>query len=315
MIEHKRLTPKVSIGMPVYNGAAHIRGAMDSLLVQSFEGFELIISDNDSADETQNICQEYERMDPRVRYIRQKKNLGPIRNFDFVLNQSKGEYFMWAAHDDVWDSKFLETMVYEFTKSDDSVVAVGCEAQYTIDTIEQPFFREGLAFYDMSLEPAIKRVLYVLRNGYGNLFYSLFKRECLFLDGESVLSGFSQVSLNELPFFITMAFQGNWKIIPDVYFYKETTPPTYAQARWEMVGGKLPFGGLRHFISGVLYGVKYHILTLIDVFRAIGMLNVPLSDRMKLCLQSLSGLLLHFILCLVHYKKKTTLNMGKQYDE
>jgi glycosyltransferase involved in cell wall biosynthesis len=304
---------KVSIGVPVYNGAVHIRRALDSLLAQSFRDFELIISDNASTDDTREICQEYERKDSRVRYVRQKRNLGPIRNFDFLLNQSKGEYFMWAAHDDVWDSRFLETMVHEFAKSDDSVVAVGCEAQYTVDTIKQPFFREGVAFYDVLLGSAIKRVSYVLHNGYGNLFYSLFKRECLFLDGESALSGFSQVSLNELPFFIAIAFQGNWKIISDVYFYKETTPPTYAQARWEMVGGRLPFCGFRHFISGLLCGSKYHILTLIDVLRAIGLLKLSLLARIKLWLQSASCILGHFILCLLHYKKKARLGIGK-YD-
>jgi len=314
MTEHTKSMAKVSIGMPVYNGSAYIRRALDSLLSQSFEDFELIISDNVSTDDTRDICQEYERNDPRVRYIRQKKNLGPIRNFDFVLNQSKGEYFMWAAHDDVWDSRFLETMVHVFAISDDSVIAVGCEAQYTVDTIKQPFFREGAAFYDVFLESAVNRVSYMLYNGYGNMFYSLFKRERLFLEEESVLSRFSQVSLNELPFFITIAFQGNWKIVPDIYFYKETTPPTYTQARWEMIGGRLPFGGIRHFISGILYGGKYHFLTIIDVFRAIVSLNVAPLARMKLCLQSLSCLSGHFLLCLLHYKKATLPGMRKQDD-
>jgi len=266
MTEHTKSMAKVSIGMPVYNGSAYIRRALDSLLSQSFEDFELIISDNVSTDDTRDICQEYERNDPRVRYIRQKKNLGPIRNFDFVLNQSKGEYF------------------------------------------------KGAAFYDVFLESAVNRVSYMLYNGYGNMFYSLFKRERLFLEEESVLSRFSQVSLNELPFFITIAFQGNWKIVPDIYFYKETTPPTYTQARWEMIGGRLPFGGIRHFISGILYGGKYHFLTIIDVFRAIVSLNVAPLARMKLCLQSLSCLSGHFLLCLLHYKKATLPGMRKQDD-
>ncbi len=310
---HKRM-PKVSIGMPVYNGAAYICKALDSLLAQSFDDFDLIISDNASTDETQAICQAYAKKDARIRYVRQEKNMGPIGNFDFVLNQSQGEYFMWAAHDDVWDRGFLDAMMHGFAISDDSVVAVGCEAQYTIGTNKQPFFREGAAFYNMQLDSAIQRVSYVLRYSYGNMFYSLFKRQVLFLGGVSVLSRFSQISLNEMPFFVAVIFQGNWKIIPDVYFYKETSLPTYVQARWEMLGGWLPFGGIRQFASGIFYSVKYHILTLIDVFRAIGLLDEPLPARIKLCLLSAYCLLKHFILWLLHYKKKRVSDVGEQYN-
>lgn len=312
MSEHNKLQVTVSIGVPVYNGAKQIRGALDSLLAQSFRDFEIIISDNASTDGTHMICQEYEKKDSRVQYIRQKKNLGPIGNFDFVLNQARGEYFMWAAHDDVWDSQFVARMIQEFALSNSSVIAIGCEAQYTVDTIKQPFFREGVAFYDVILESAIKRISFVLQNSYGNMFYSLFRREYLFFDGRSALSRLSPVSLNELPFFIIMAFQGNWKIIPEVYFYKETSPPTYIQAKWEMEGGWLSFGGIRQFMSSILYSTKYHSLTLIDIFRSISILNVSLLSRVKLWLSSSYCLLEHFILSLLHYKKKIRPNMGKQ---
>ncbi len=315
MTEHKQSVVKASIGMPVYNGGRYVQRALDSLLAQTFRDFELIISDNASTDDTKEICEEYERTDPRIRYIRQNKNLGPIRNFDFVLNQAKGEYFMWAAHDDMWDSRFLDMMMKEFEKSKQSTVAIGCEAQYTVGMIEKSFFREGAVFYDALLESGVERVSYMLSHAYGNLFYSLYKRRSLFLDGISILSATPRISLNELPLFIPVAFQGSWKIIPEVLFYKETTPPTYTQARWEIVGGWLPFGGIRHFVSGIFYGLKYHVLTLIDVYRAIDMLNVPLSARMKLQLQSLSGLLGHFILCLLHYKKKNIASYTRLNDE
>ncbi|BAY51494.1 putative glycosyl transferase [Thermostichus vulcanus NIES-2134] len=65
--------PQVSIGMPVHNGAKFIRGALDSLLSQTFTDFELIISDNASTDDTEAICCEYVAKDKRIRYVRQKK--------------------------------------------------------------------------------------------------------------------------------------------------------------------------------------------------------------------------------------------------
>ena len=93
----------VSIGMPVYNGEKYIREALDSLLGQSFTGFELIISDNASTDGTEAICQQYAAKDSRIRYVRQPVNLGALDNFTFVLDEARGGYFMWAAADDRYD--------------------------------------------------------------------------------------------------------------------------------------------------------------------------------------------------------------------
>jgi len=101
-------TPKVSIGMPVYNGSPFIREALDSLLNQTFTDFELIISDNASTDETESICREYAAKDPRIRYVRQPENRGALLNFRFVLDEAVGTYFMWAAADDRRGEEFLK---------------------------------------------------------------------------------------------------------------------------------------------------------------------------------------------------------------
>jgi len=103
--------PRVSIGMPVYNGEKYIRGALESLLAQAFVDFELIISDNASIDGTAAICLEYQSRDSRIRYYRQNENRGPAGNFAYVLNVSTADYFMWAAVDDRWHPSFVETMV------------------------------------------------------------------------------------------------------------------------------------------------------------------------------------------------------------
>jgi glycosyltransferase involved in cell wall biosynthesis len=103
--------PQVSIGMPVYNGAKFIREALNSLLMQTFANFELIISDNASTDETETICREYAAKDERIRYVRQAYNLGPVTNFEFVLNEAVCEFFMWAAADDVWDKRWIDALL------------------------------------------------------------------------------------------------------------------------------------------------------------------------------------------------------------
>ena len=115
--------PKVSIGMPVYNGEKFIRKALDSLLAQTFTDFELIISDNASTDGTSHICKKYAAMDDRVRYIHQPKNMGALWNFRFVLNEAKAEYFMWAAHDDVREPSFIDCLVRALDTHPQAVLA------------------------------------------------------------------------------------------------------------------------------------------------------------------------------------------------
>jgi len=111
MIAHARQSPKVSIGLPVYNGAAYLRAALDSLLAQTFTDFELVISDNASTDETEAICREYAADDARIRYERSPENVGCIGNFNRSFELCRGEYFKWAACDDLCAPTFLERLV------------------------------------------------------------------------------------------------------------------------------------------------------------------------------------------------------------
>jgi glycosyltransferase involved in cell wall biosynthesis len=103
--------PQVSIGMPVFNGERYIKEAIDSILAQTFSGFELIISDNASTDKTREICQDYASRDRRIRYYRNSENLGAAKNFNRVFELSTGEYFKWAAHDDVIDPNYLSKCI------------------------------------------------------------------------------------------------------------------------------------------------------------------------------------------------------------
>ena len=118
----ERKIPCVSIGMPVFNGEVYLKAAIDSLLTQTFSDFELIISDNASSDKTKEICEQYAKNDSRIRYIRQEKNLGATMNFKFVLDQAVGEYFMWAAADDIRSSDFIEVN-FKFLRENTDYVA------------------------------------------------------------------------------------------------------------------------------------------------------------------------------------------------
>ncbi|WP_421656858.1 glycosyltransferase family 2 protein [Leptothermofonsia sp. ETS-13] len=121
--------PRVSIGLPVFNGEAYLREAIDSLLVQTFTDFELIISDNASIDKTEEICKEYSIKDNRIRYYRNEQNIGAIPNHNLTFQLSRGEFFKWAAHDDLHSPDYLQRCV-EILQQDESVIL--CYAKTTL---------------------------------------------------------------------------------------------------------------------------------------------------------------------------------------
>ena len=102
---------KVTIGVPVYNGAPFLDDCLRSLINQTYRNIEIIISDNNSSDDTHEMCVKYSSMDSRIRYVRQRTNIGSIKNFKFLAKQAKGEYFMWAGADDILDLNWIESLL------------------------------------------------------------------------------------------------------------------------------------------------------------------------------------------------------------
>jgi glycosyltransferase involved in cell wall biosynthesis len=103
--------PRVSIGLAVFNGGKYLTQAIDSILAQTYRDFELIISDNASTDRTEEICRAYAAKDMRIRYYRNDTNIGGANNENRTFLLSRGEYFRWAAHDDVCTPQLLAKCV------------------------------------------------------------------------------------------------------------------------------------------------------------------------------------------------------------
>jgi glycosyltransferase involved in cell wall biosynthesis len=103
--------PRVSLGFPVYNGERYLRGALDSVLAQDFDDFELVICDNASTDATGEICREVASRDPRIRYFRNEQNIGISPNFRRVFELSRAPYFKWVVHDDLLAPSYLSRCV------------------------------------------------------------------------------------------------------------------------------------------------------------------------------------------------------------
>ena len=103
--------PRVSVGLPVYNSERYVAASIEALLGQTFTDFELIISDNASTDSTSDICREYAKSDKRIRFIQQRKNVGLAPNHNIVRDEARGEFFKWAAADDLYGRELLQVCV------------------------------------------------------------------------------------------------------------------------------------------------------------------------------------------------------------
>ena len=103
--------PRLSIGLPVYNGEDYLAESLEALLGQTYEDFELIISDNASTDGTADICRRYARQDSRICYFRQSRNLGASPNHNFVIKQARGELFKLASDDDLYGRDLLKRCI------------------------------------------------------------------------------------------------------------------------------------------------------------------------------------------------------------
>jgi glycosyltransferase involved in cell wall biosynthesis len=115
---------ELTIGMPVYNNAATLAAALDSLLAQTFADFRIVISDDASSDETAAIAHRYAERDDRISYVRQARNLGYYGNYKFVLDRADTPFFMWAAGDDRWEPTFVEANLTALRRDANLVASV-----------------------------------------------------------------------------------------------------------------------------------------------------------------------------------------------
>lgn len=116
-------SPRVTIGVPVHNGEKYLRQALDSVVGQTYEDFEVVISDNASTDSTPAICAKYVAKDARFRYERQPLNLGAAANYNRVVELARGRYFKWLAHDDWCEPMFLASCVEKLDRCSSVVLA------------------------------------------------------------------------------------------------------------------------------------------------------------------------------------------------
>jgi len=204
----KKSTRLVGIGVPVFNGAATIAKTLDSLLAQTFTDFEILISDNCSSDETATICQRYAQKDMRIVYVKQSENRGIGWNFNYVLNESKGRYFMWASADDIWDKDFIAENLKSF-EANDTIIGSMSKFKF-LDGSEPPMNTYPL------MGSMVDNILKYLKAPYFQYcVHSLFKRDILVrcFDNVNFFGHDWEITIKTLVY-------GKYQVVDKVLFFK-----------------------------------------------------------------------------------------------
>lgn len=165
--------PAVTIGMPVYNGMPFVETALQALARQSYQEFVLLVSDNASTDGTWELLQAWAPRDPRIVLRRQQSNIGLMRNFQYLLDEAKTEYFMWHAHDDWLAPNYLEALLEVIRSEPGCALAVGVVERMMRDgTPEKKHLFPALD--GLSRIRRIRRLLWAAQPGW---YYGLFRTE------------------------------------------------------------------------------------------------------------------------------------------
>lgn len=118
---------KVDILLATYNGEKYLSQQLDSILSQTYTNFRIIISDDMSTDSTRKILEEYVQKDKRIVVHMQKKNLGVVSNFEFLLGKVESKYYMFCDQDDIWNEDKIEKTLKKLKETNADLVFTDLE--------------------------------------------------------------------------------------------------------------------------------------------------------------------------------------------
>lgn len=210
-------TPLVSIGLPVYNGENFVAEAIQCVLDQTFSDWELVICDNSSTDRTVSICRQFADRDGRIRVYQNARNMGVSFNFNEVFRRSRGQYFKWIAHDDLFAPRFIESCIPELEK--DKGVVLACPKICYVDAGGRLRRRQAreLSVLGPTAEFRAKRLMALAAQGMDFIWlaYGLIRRDVLEQSGAlGLYAGDDQVLLFKI------ALRGCIKQIEEEMFFR-----------------------------------------------------------------------------------------------
>jgi len=214
-------TPRVSIGLAVYNGERYLAEALDSLLAQTFEDFELTICDNASTDRTGEIGRDYAAQDTRVCYARNARNLGVMGNFRRAFELSRGQYFRWAAADDLSAPQSLARCV-EVLDREPAVVLAYPKTRF-IDEHGRVILDYDDRLHLQSPRPRERFRQVLERLGRCNAAYGLMRADVL-----KRARLFGDFLSSDVVFLAELSLYGTFWEVPEFLFYRRFHPGAHS---------------------------------------------------------------------------------------
>jgi len=167
---------KVFIGMPVYNGMPYLKDALACLLEQTYTDIKIFVSDNASTDGSSELIAEYAGKDQRIIHYRHSHTIPVYENFSFVAAQCDCEYFMFAAHDDLWDKAFIKEL-YDVLSVESGLSGVFCSFKIENYVTGEVFVTDC---EELNLHKSVYDNLYAYINRpISNAFYGLFRSDVI----------------------------------------------------------------------------------------------------------------------------------------
>lgn len=199
-----------TIAIPTFNRAETLKRAVASAQAQDYRSVEILIIDNASEDATTEVCRALADDDPRIRYIRQPRNVGPIRNFETGLENARGHYFMWLADDDWITPNYVRRCAEELEKGPHGIV-VGRDFWYLGEDVIAEHIVTAL-----EPEPAPRILNYLKVVASNAATYGLSRTE----DLRGQLPFPRQVAGDWL-WVMAMLNKGTLDVLPDVHIYRD----------------------------------------------------------------------------------------------
>ncbi len=215
--------PYISIGLPVRDGENYLPGTLDSILSQTFDDFELIISDNASTDRTEEICRELAAKDSRIRYYRNPQNIGAAPNYNRTFELARGRYFKWAAHDDLLAPDYLAKCIEALEQAPEAIVCQTAVAR--IDDAGELITRLEICDSQSVADRPSKRLAEKLKSYYHYDFFGVIRRDALIgtpLHGPYHHSDIALVGI--------LALRGPTITVPEYAFYDRKHTARYSRS-------------------------------------------------------------------------------------
>lgn len=207
--------PRISVGMPVYNGEQYLSQSIQSVLDQTFGDFELIISDNASIDRTEEICREFAEKDSRIRYYRNAQNIGAAGNYNRLVELARGEFFRWSNADDLLAPTLHEACIEALEAHPEAVLSYGKTEIIDANGDAMERYDDNLNLTQRRASERLPR--FFEQVGLTNVIYGLMRTDAV---RKTSVFGDGTLPAGDVSFMAELVLQGTFLEVPQLLFYR-----------------------------------------------------------------------------------------------